>query len=203
MMLKKKIVSKNKMGKFEKDGSEKIVFQGKIIQVVNQPMVLNNKKIIFEIARRSPGVRLIIRKDNKFLLTKEHRYETNDFDYRLPGGKVFDTLEEYKKTLNDKNNLMKYAKDAAKKECIQETGLKANKISYYKTSKAGATIESDLLYFLITDFTYNEQKLEEGEIIKPEWKSVNEIKKLIINSKMKEDRSVGVFVQYLMTEKLF
>ncbi len=44
---------------------------------------------MFETAVRSPGVRLIIVKDNQMLITKEFRGELDDYDYRLPGGKVF------------------------------------------------------------------------------------------------------------------
>ena len=70
---------------------ETSLFRGKIIEVVEKD--IEGRK--FEIARRSPGVRIIIRDGNKILITKEYRYEHNSYDYRLPGGKVFDTLEEF------------------------------------------------------------------------------------------------------------
>ena len=66
---------------------ENIVFRGKIVEVVQDA-----KR---EFARRSPGVRLLIIKGNQTLLTKEYREEIKSFDYRLPGGKVFDTLVNY------------------------------------------------------------------------------------------------------------
>ena len=52
----------------------------------------------FELARRAPGVRVIIpdhRAAGKVLLTKEFRRELNGGTSRLPGGKVFDTLAEF------------------------------------------------------------------------------------------------------------
>ncbi|MEI6117757.1 MAG: hypothetical protein WCP92_00380 [bacterium] len=59
-----------------------------------------------EIAKRSPGVRLIICDGDKILITNEFRKEVNTDDYRLPGGKVFDTLKEYNE---HKNDIEKYA----------------------------------------------------------------------------------------------
>ena len=85
---------------------EEIVFQGKLIEVVQQTVEIGDKQLLREIARRSPGVRLIICDGDKILITKEFRREVNVEDYRLPGGKVFDTLKEY----NDhKNDIEKYA----------------------------------------------------------------------------------------------
>jgi hypothetical protein len=59
---------------------ENIVYQGRILEIVQKEV--GGK--IFEIARRSPGVRLIILKDESILLTKERRHEYNGYDYRLP-----------------------------------------------------------------------------------------------------------------------
>ena len=89
------------MNKLQKDGPEEVVYKGKIFEVVKQPMKAGEKKMVFESARRSPGTRLLIVKNNQMLITKEFRSELDDFDYRLPGGKVFDTLDEYDKHLND------------------------------------------------------------------------------------------------------
>ena len=76
--------------------SEKIVFQGKMIEVVHETIIApNGKEITLERGRRAPGVRLIIKTpDGKFLISKEERLKTGT-DYRLPGGRVFDSLVEY------------------------------------------------------------------------------------------------------------
>lgn len=76
--------------------SEQIDYSGSIFEIVRQEQPDGR---FFEIARRAPGVRLIItdKEQEKLLLTREFRQELQDWDYRLPGGKVFDTLEEYSK----------------------------------------------------------------------------------------------------------
>lgn len=143
---------------------EKIVFQWKIIEVVHQTVKIGKHEMIFEMAKRSPGVRLIICDKNKILLTKEFRTELKGFDYRLPGGKVFNTLTEYNK---NKKTIKKYALAAAKNECKEETWLIPKDLTLYYVSKAGATIERDLYYYVIKEFKQHAQwqQLELGENI--------------------------------------
>ncbi len=51
---------------------------------------------VFERVLRAPGSRIIIVKDGKMLFTREKRGELGGkVDYRLPGGKVFDTNEVF------------------------------------------------------------------------------------------------------------
>jgi hypothetical protein len=50
------------------------------------------------------------------LLTKEVRREANGVDYRLPGGKVFDTLAELNKSREEGSKIMDHVLVAAKKK---------------------------------------------------------------------------------------
>ncbi len=188
------------MSKLTKSGNEEIAYRSKMFEIIKRPMKVGNKILEFEIAKRSPGVRLLIIKKGKILLTKEFRYELDEYDYRLPGGKVFDSLEEYNSAL--KKDIMPFAIRAAKKECLEETGLIPNKIRYFQTSQAGATIIWDLFYFIVEDFTESKkQSLEHGEVIRPEWKTFKEAKELCLNGKIKEDRTIGILLKFLMREK--
>lgn len=73
---------------------EDIVAKGRIFELVQ---TVQPDGRVFEVARRAPGVRVIIANKAKeqILLTKEFRQELSDWDYRLPGGKVYDTLDDY------------------------------------------------------------------------------------------------------------
>lgn len=181
-------------------GEERIIHKGRIFEVINKDMKKGDKTIKFELVKRSPGVRLIIIKNNKILLTKEYRYELKDYDYRLPGGKVFDTLDQYNQGLKE-NDILEHAKQAAETECIEETGLIPKNIKHIHTSHSGATVIWDLFYFLIDDFeTHSQgQNLQIGEIIHPEWIDINKVKQMCINKEIKEDRSVAVLLRYLLT----
>ena len=178
---------------------ENILFEGRTFQIVDKHFIFGNKSKSIEIARRSPGVRLIIFKGSKILLTKEFRRELNGYDYRLPGGKVFDSLAEYKKAVKEGKDMLKCAVEAAKIECLEETGLIARKIKHFKTSKAGQTIEWDMFYFLVEDFEESKkgQQLGFGEEIYPEWKTFGEAKELCKN-KFNEDRSLGILFRFFM-----
>lgn len=89
---------------------DEILYRGKLFQVISRSKESSfmtedadgkshevKKKLTFELVRRPPGVRAIIVKDGRLLLNKEYRYELEDWDYRLPGGKVFDSTEEFER----------------------------------------------------------------------------------------------------------
>ena len=137
---------------------ENIVFRGKIVEVVQDA-----KR---EFARRSPGVGLLIIKGNQTLLTKEYREEIKSFDYRLPGGKVFDTLVNYNNFTKSGGDILSVALEAAKKEASDEVGIDPVEIKHIWTSVYGATIVWDLHYFVVSKFQkLRSQNLEAGEII--------------------------------------
>ena len=173
----------------------KIKYSGKIVEVVEKEC--GNRT--FEMARRSPGVRALVVKDGKILLSREYRVEVDGYDYRLPGGKVFDRLEEFRS--HDKEDLIEYAQKAVIKEVKEEVGLLAKNPRLIKVSKAGATIVWDLYYFLITDFEKGQQALEEGEDITFDWYTLDQVEKLCLEDKIQEDRSVAILLKYILKNK--
>ena len=179
---------------------QEILYTGKIFEIVRTKKKVRDKTIVFESARRAPGVRLLILKGNNLLISKEFRYELKGYDYRLAGGKVFDTLEEYDKA--SKKEILKHAELAARKECEEETGLRVDRIQLLEKTHAGATVDWDLYYFIIDEFTENGngQKLEEGEIIETVWKSFDEVRDMCLNRQIKEDRSVGVLLRFFLNK---
>ncbi len=183
-----------------KSGEEKKAYQGRMIEVVEQAMEINGRVKIFEFARRAPGVRLIIVSASQtLLLTKEFRSELNGWDYRLPGGKVFDSLKEYNNSLLEKKDMVAEARVAAIKEAKEETGLLVENPRLYHVSACGATVVWDLYYFVVENYTVNTdgQQLETGENITCEWLTFAQVQDLIMEGKMSEDRSIGVLWRFL------
>lgn len=184
----------------QKIGDEEIVYQGKIIEVVKQKVQTGDKEQVFEFARRSPGTRLIIvTPEKKILLTKEFRLESGGHDYRLPGGKVFDTLVEYNEFLKSGADILDKAKLAAEKEALEEVGITVDSMDYVATSKAGATVIWDLFYFAVDKYHQREhgQELEHGEDIEVIEVSFDEAKEICLDGRMQEDRSVAVLLRYI------
>ena len=176
---------------------EKIVYQGKIIEVVEKEVKINDKAILFEIARRSPGVRIIIRNGNKIYLSKEFRHEIKRYDMRLPGGKVFDTLPEYNNAIENNVDIDESARQAALKEAKEEAGIEINNLKFLHKSVCGATVLWDLYFFVTTDFREREQELEEDEDIEMEWVDAKEVKEMCLDGRISEERSALVLLRYL------
>jgi len=187
----------------------KIIYNSDLFQLVSTIFYSEkNKKIkIFEKAHRPPGVRMLFRKDDKILMTREFRTELNDWDYRLPGGKVFDEFSSYAKYLDNETELNQKIREAVVLESKQEVGLitLANKVNLFYKSVAGASVIWDLYYFEINEFETSSsgQELEEGEIIDaPIWLTFDEVKKMCLTGKVNEDRSVAFLLRYILNRQL-
>ena len=180
---------------------EKIKYKGKLFEVVTEPVEIDGKTFEFEKVRRSPGVRLILKDgQGNILLTREFRRELDSFDYRLPGGKVFDSLDEFNEFKQGHGDIIEKAKQAVIKESEEETGFIPDTLKHYSTSKLGATVEWDLHYFVgsVDRSKQGEQKLEAGENIETTWLPEEEVKKLILElNKFSEERSVVTLMRFL------
>lgn len=176
---------------------EHTTHKGKIIEVIQREVEENGKQKVFEIARRSPGVRLIISKENQIFLNKEFCHETKGYDYRLPGGKVFDTLDEYGQALESSIDIVDHARKAVIKEAYEESGIEVKDTRFLHRSICGATIEWDLFYFEITDFTQTIQHLEEGEDIEVVAFDRESVRKMCLDGTIGEERSALILLRYL------
>lgn len=179
--------------------SEKTAVTGKIFELVR---IEQDDGRVFEVARRAPGTRIIIAdaERQQILLTKEFRRELNDWDYRLPGGKVFDTLDEFAAFRASGEDIVEAAKAQAIREAQQEAGVEITELELYKTSVLGATVEWDLYVFVATDWQLHieGQELEEGEDIEADtWVSYDEARRMILDGAMHEERIAMILLQWI------
>lgn len=189
-------------------GMPKEQYRGKIIRVATQQMRFRDGiEREFEFAERSPGVRILVSNGGEILLTREWRSETTNWDYRLPGGKVFDSLKDHlSQSENVTPNLSHLAALAAKKELHEETGLDfpLELFKHIHCSGCGATIIWDLHYYLVEISKQNVElksiTTSEGEQTHPQWVSYETVKKLCFESKIQEDRTVAVLLRYLFSQ---
>lgn len=184
-------------------GPEEVVFAGKHMEMVHQQMDCQGEIKTFEWVRRCPGTRsIVVSPEGKILITKEYRNEFKTYDYRLPGGKTFNSLNEYNDFINSGQDMLPMAAEAAKKELVQEAGIDAIDPKHYYTSKCGTTVVWDLIYFLVDQYENlpKAQRSESGEDIKSIWLTKSEAIKLCLSGKMLEDRSVGVLLRYLLNQ---
>ena len=163
---------------------ETTVFRGKIGEVVH---VEQQDGRVFEQYRRPPGTRLIaISPDNKILVSREYRHETDTVDLRLPGGKVCDSLEEYDALHRSGVDMVEQAKLGMTKEAGEEAGLDIHDPKLITVANAGATVDWDLYYWEVRDYSERAegQDLEAGEDIKTLWMEPTELRQAIEDGQM-------------------
>ncbi len=177
-----------------------VVYRGKMFEVVNWE---GKPGVTFEAAVRAPGVRLIVETEKDgmkaLLMTHELRREAGGHDYRLPGGKVFDRLEELDAHRASGEDIAPVALGAAQKEGRQEAGVQGGEYELLEVSKAGASVEWDLHYFKVTGATLGEQELDEEEQgdIDTVVLSAEEIFEKLSKREIKEGRSADMLWSWL------
>lgn len=173
-------------------GPEKIVYRGRLIEIVHQQVLEASGSKTFEIARRGPGTRILVFAPSRgILLAREYRHELAGYDVRLPGGKVFDSLAEYEAARNVGADLAALAMEAATRELSEETGYCAKSLLPLGVSKCGATITWDLHYFLCTEFSEPPGSFESDpdEGISVSWAGIDEVTAMCLDGRISEDRS--------------
>lgn len=178
---------------------EDIIAVGRIFELVQMTQPDGR---VFEKARRAPGVRVIIFDEavKKVLLTKEYRAELGTWDYRLPGGKVFDSLDEFESFRATNENIEGKAEQQAILESQQEAGIEIQSAKLYKKSVLGATVEWDLYVFEAQQWqlSVDGQELEVGEKIEADsWFSLEKVQEMILNGSMAEERIALVLLQWI------
>ena len=177
---------------------EDIVAKGRIFELVQ---TVQPDGRVFEVARRAPGVRVIIANKAKeqILLTKEFRQELSDWDYRLPGGKVYDTLDDYTISRQKGVDIVEVAKQKAIAEAAEEAGFAVEDVELVGKSTLGATVERDLYIMEATTWrNLGEQSLERGEDISAdEWFTFEQVEQMILEGKMQEERIALVLLRWI------
>jgi len=180
------------------DFTERIVYTGRLFAIVERKDRSNGHERTLEIARRAPGVRLIIElPDGSLLLTREHRSELGKYDARLPGGKAYDSLAEYLDALAKHKDLSPLIEAAARLEAKEEAGVDDGTFTHIHTSVSGLTVDWDLHYFIVTNVTVGTQALEEHEDIETMRVSKEEARKMCLDGSISEERSALVLLRYL------
>lgn len=189
-----------KVHKLEMKPGFDVAYRGKMFEIVTWE---GKPGIKFEAAVRAPGVRLLIETEKDgtkaLLMTKEVRREAGGYDFRLPGGKVFDSLEELDTHRESGRDIALFAEIAAKKEGKEEAGISGGEYIPLEVSKAGASVEWDLHYFKITNAEIGEQDLEEYEQgdIETVVLSAKEVFEKLSKREIKEGRSADMLWSWL------
>ena len=154
---------------------------------------------VLEVAARPPGVRIILhnKQTNQILLSCENRVDIGQ-DFRLPGGKVRDSWDDWAQ-ITDNPTLNDEIIEAAAKEAREEVGYDVSNLNIFNVQTSGGpTINWDMYYLVGTTFSdRGHQELEVGEQITFAWYPVKEVIDACLTGKIREGRSVAALLQYL------
>ncbi len=185
-----------------------VLYSGKLIDVVARKLqvIKNDGKAVYsiEVARRPPGVRILVHNQGRYLLLKEFRSELGRWDYRIAGGKVFENQSNHLAYLATGNDILHPVSSALINEGHEELGIDIRDSRLIRKSSAGATIEWDLYFFEVLSYEELPQgpKPEATELLTSEWHDHTAVLKMIQNGDFSEDRSIGVLLQDMLQRGL-
>ncbi|MFN9001718.1 MAG: NUDIX hydrolase, partial [Holosporales bacterium] len=197
---------KSGWGRIKDLGNHTVIHHTRLFDIVEHDVQFSDDVIKrFQYARRSPGVRILVTNQDQMLITAEWRTEVSSWDFRLPGGKVFERAEDYQDFLSRKpqTSLVEKGQQAAAAELREECGLEIDSISlrHYHTSKCGATVEWDLLYYVVNFSGTQHAALNvspEGERTILQWLSYETVLDLCRQGVIGEDRTAAVLMRYIL-----
>jgi ADP-ribose pyrophosphatase len=133
--------------------------------------VVPGQKNTFEFVWRIDGTRSIVLNESKeILLTREFRHELQDYDWRLPGGKL-DYVDEP-------------IIEAASRELKEETGITAR----------------EWRYLFASGILMGSQNLGQGEKISLSWFSQATAKEMALTGLIREEISALSILRYIYNE---
>lgn len=184
---------------------ERVLARGRIFTLVQEEQPDGRT---FEIARRAPGVRVIIadKQKGRVLLTKEFRRELQAHDYRLPGGKVFDLSEDFERFRQEGGAIQEAAEKQAKIEALEEAGVAVEGLQFIQKSTLGTTVEWDLYFFEALAWQPHKdgQQLKENEVDHIsgfDFYDYDTVTKMIIAGDMSEERAALILLRWIKTQQ--
>jgi ADP-ribose pyrophosphatase len=134
------------------------------------------------VRHRGSAVMMAVDEKNRVLLVRQYRLPANQFLWELPAGKT------------DEGETVQ---QAAKRELIEETGVRAKKwkklVSFYPSP---GYVEEKMTIFLATDLTQGESAPMEDERIETKWFTKKEVREMIASNKIVDGKTMIGFLYW-------
>jgi ADP-ribose pyrophosphatase len=134
------------------------------------------------VRHRGSAVMMAVDAKNRVMLVRQYRLPANRFLWELPAGKI----DEGETALQ-----------AARRELIEETGLRAKKwkklVSFFPSP---GYVEEMMTIFLATDLTEGESEPMEDERIEKRWFKRKEIRSLLESNKILDGKTMNGFLYW-------
>ncbi len=161
----------------EKTLDSKCIYDGKIIKVKKDKVLLPNGKEAFrEIVNHSGGACVLCEKDEKILLVKQFRYAYNKEVWEIPAGKINPGEEPYLTAL---------------RELEEEGGIKANSAQLLYEIYPSPGYTSEIIYlYKVTDFITTKTHFDEDEFLSGKWFSKEQLKNMMKSGEIKDGKTL-------------
>jgi len=134
------------------------------------------------VRHRGSAVMMPVDEDNRVLLVRQYRLPANQFLWELPAGKI-----------DEGENALQ----AAKRELVEETGLRARKwkklVSFYPSP---GYVEEKMTIYLATELTQGESHPMEDERIEARWFAKKELRAAIASNKILDGKTMIGFLHW-------
>jgi ADP-ribose pyrophosphatase len=134
------------------------------------------------VRHRGSAVMMAVNEKNRVMLVRQYRLPANQFLWELPAGK------------SDEGETVA---QAAKRELIEETGLRAKKwkklVSFFPSP---GFLEEKMTIFLATELTEGEPKPMEDERIETKWFTKKEIHELLASNRILDAKTMIGFLYW-------
>ena len=163
-----------------------VVFEGKILKVEKDKVLCpNGNESYREVVRHNGGAAILcITKNNKIILEKQFRYAYDEILFEIPAGKLEKGENPY---------------DAAMRELEEETGYKTDKLESLGAMYPTCGYSSEKIYlYLANNLEKGHMHLDDDECIELYEFTIDEIKNMIIENKIKDAKTIVAFSNYLL-----
>ncbi|GAV25885.1 ADP-ribose pyrophosphatase [Carboxydothermus islandicus] len=165
----------------EKTLKSDCLFQGNILTLVKDEVLLENGKISTREVVLHPGaVTIIPIFENKIVFVEQYRYPVKERLLELPAGKL------------NKNEAPEVT---AYRELIEETGFIAKKLQHLTTFYTTPGFSNEVMYlYLAEELQKTNPRPDEDEIVKTIFIEVDKIKELLYSNQIKDAKTlIGLF----------
>lgn len=175
---------------FEKKLQSELKFDGRIIKVYNDTVMLeNDKQASREVVRHTGGVCVVaLTDDNQVLMVKQFRYPYNKVILEVPAGKL------------------NYGEDPLEcgiRELKEETGAIASEyISLGKMYPSPGFLDEIIHIYLAKDLTFEEQNLDDDEFLEVYKIPLCELVDMIMKNEIDDAKTqIALLKTFVLTKK--
>lgn len=171
------------MDKKEKKLRSHPIYDGVVISVRKDEVLCpNGEESVREIVSHHGGVGILVKIGDKFIIEKQYRYAYDQEIYELPAGKL-------EKGENDK--------EAAARECLEETGYHPLELVYLGDMYPTCGYSNEIIHLYYCDkFIKEERHLDSDEVIDLLFLSMEEIEQMIKDGLIKDSKILSALTLY-------